>query len=121
MHLHTKIVYDLDQIPRAALPSLRDSILSLLTTFRDGPRPIRTALCVCLADLAIQYLEWKDVLSVVGSSLGSSAGDCILEFLRVLPEEVTESRRINLSVCWAGTLSAFEQAHGPMLSRSISV
>lgn len=43
--------------------------------------------------------EWKDVLQLVGSTLGGQAGDCILEFLRVLPEEVTEGRKINLSVC----------------------
>ena len=43
--------------------------------------------------------EWKDVLQLVGTTLGGEAGDCILEFLRVLPEEVTEGRKINLSVC----------------------
>lgn len=42
--------------------------------------------------------EWKDVLQVVGSTLGNQAGDCVLEFLKVLPEEVTEGRKINLSV-----------------------
>lgn len=41
---------------------------------------------------------WKDVLSTVGSALGSTAGDCVLEFLKVLPEEVTEGRKINLTV-----------------------
>ena len=53
---------------------------------------------MCLANLAIQMTEWKDVLQLVGSTLGDSAGDCILEFLQVLPEEVTEGRKINLSV-----------------------
>lgn len=41
---------------------------------------------------------WKDVLSTVGSALGNTAGDCVLEFLKVLPEEVTEGRKINLTV-----------------------
>ncbi|KAL8838222.1 MAG: hypothetical protein Q9170_002212 [Blastenia crenularia] len=95
--LKGKITYDLDQLPRDSLPSLRDSILTLLVSFRGGPRPIRTQLCVCLANLAIQMLEWKNVLGQVGSTLGASAGDCILEFLRILPEEVTEGRRINLT------------------------
>jgi transportin-3 len=53
---------------------------------------------VCLASLAIQMLAWKDVLATVGSALGSSAGDCVLEFLKILPEEVTEGRKINLGV-----------------------
>ncbi|KAL8709300.1 MAG: hypothetical protein Q9220_005893 [cf. Caloplaca sp. 1 TL-2023] len=95
--LKGKIIYDLDQLPRESLWSLRDSILSLLYSFREGPRPIRTQLCVCLANLAIQMLAWKDVLARVGSTLGNSAGDCILEFLKVLPEEVTEGRKINLT------------------------
>lgn len=44
---------------------------------------------------------WKDVLSTVGSAVGSSSdgGDCMLDFLRILPEEVTEGRKVNLSVC----------------------
>lgn len=44
-------------------------------------------------------LEWKDVLATVGTALGSSAGDCVLDFLKILPEEVMEGRKINLSVC----------------------
>ena len=99
-----QITYDLDQIPRQSLPNLRDSILGLLNAFRDGPRPIRTQLCVCLANLAIQMIEWRDVLQLVGSTLASSGGDCVLEFLRVLPEEVTEGRKINLTVRRAETV-----------------
>ncbi|KAI9732663.1 MAG: Nuclear import receptor [Cirrosporium novae-zelandiae] len=95
--LKGKITYDLDQLPQESLTPLRDSLLSLLVTFRAGPRPIRTQLCVCLADLAIQMLSWKDVLPVVASVLGNDSGDCVLEFLRVLPEEVTEGRKINLT------------------------
>ena len=79
--------------------ALRDSVLNLLVAFASGPRPIQTQLCVCLASLAIQMLSWKDVLATVGSALGSSAGDCVLEFLKILPEEVTEGRKINLGVC----------------------
>ncbi|KAI9840359.1 MAG: Nuclear import receptor [Sclerophora amabilis] len=97
--LKGKITYDIDQLPRESLLALRDSLLSLLTSYRSGPRPIRTQLCVCLADLAIHMLEWKDVLQLVGSTLGSDPenGDCILEFLKVLPEEVTEGRKITLT------------------------
>jgi transportin-3 len=61
---------------------------------------MRTQLCVCLASLAIQMTEWKDVLAQVASTLGSDEQSvpCVLEFLRVLPEEVTEGRKISLSV-----------------------
>ncbi|OQD80732.1 hypothetical protein PENANT_c033G04369 [Penicillium antarcticum] len=95
--LKGKIIFDLDQLPPDAVVALRDSVLNLLVAFASGPRPIQTQLCVCLASLAIQMVAWKDVLAVVGSALGSSAGDCVLEFLKILPEEVTEGRKINLS------------------------
>ncbi|KAJ5577526.1 uncharacterized protein N7459_006490 [Penicillium hispanicum] len=95
--LKGKIVFDLDQLPPESVVALRDSVLNLLVAFASGPRPIQTQLCVCLASLAIQMLAWKDVLATVGSALGSSAGDCVLEFLKILPEEVTEGRKINLS------------------------
>ena len=78
--------------------ALRDSVLNLLVVYASGPRPIQTQLCVCLASLAIQMLEWKDVLATVGSALGTNAGDCVLDFLKILPEEVTEGRKINLTV-----------------------
>jgi hypothetical protein len=44
--------------------------------------------------------EWKDVVESVVQALGSDAEShaCILEFLRVLPEEVTEGRKITLTV-----------------------
>ncbi|KAJ8604935.1 hypothetical protein MRB53_041611 [Persea americana] len=71
----------------------------ILASFSNGPKPIRVQLCVCLANLAIQMLEWKDVLPHIVSTLGSDAQGipCMLDFLRVLPEEVTQGRKINLS------------------------
>ena len=44
-------------------------------------------------------LEWKDVLQTVVRTLGSDPTSiaCVLEFLHVLPEEVTEGRKINLT------------------------
>jgi hypothetical protein len=37
------------------------------------------------------------VISTLGNDAESHA--CILDFLKVLPEEVTEGRKINLTVC----------------------
>lgn len=44
--------------------------------------------------------DWNDVLPSVVQSLSDSPEShaCILDFLRVLPEEVTEGRKITLSV-----------------------
>lgn len=92
-------MFDFHQLPRETLPQLRDTLLSLLATYAKGPKPIRTQLCVCLANLAIQMLEWKDVLPMVVSTLGNDQTSiaCVFEFLHVLPEEVTEGRKINLA------------------------
>jgi hypothetical protein len=67
---------------------------------------------VCLAILAIQMSEWKNVVESVVSALGSDAEShaCILEFLRVLPEEVTEGRKINLTVCGPKNTSLWASA-----------
>ncbi|KAH7070976.1 armadillo-type protein [Paraphoma chrysanthemicola] len=97
--LKGKIVYDLHQVPRAQLPELRASIMRNLATFHAGPKPIRLQLCVCLANLAIQMTEWKDVLTDVVNTLGTDPTTlpCVLDFLRVLPEEVTHGRKIALT------------------------
>ncbi|CCF39605.1 hypothetical protein CH063_10388, partial [Colletotrichum higginsianum] len=98
--LRGKITYDLaTQVSETELPALRDQILLLLKHFAAGPKPIRVQLCVCLATLAVQMKDWKDVLPTVVSSLGDSVEShaAILDFLRVLPEEVTEGRKITLT------------------------
>ncbi|OAR02404.1 hypothetical protein LLEC1_03436 [Akanthomyces lecanii] len=98
--LRGKITYDLStQVTADELPALRTQILMLLKEFAVGPKPIRVQLCVCLAILAIQMKDWNDVLPSVVQSLSDSPEShaCILDFLRVLPEEVTEGRKITLS------------------------
>ena len=106
-----QIVFDFHQLPRESLPQLRDTLISLLANYSKGPRPIRVQLSVCLANLAIQMLEWKDVLQMVVTALGSDAQSaaCLLEFLHVLPEEVTEGRKINLTVRAASPNLSFPQ------------
>ena len=44
--------------------------------------------------------QWKDVVPDVLAALGSDSRSIpsVLEFLHVLPEEVTEGRKINLTV-----------------------
>ncbi|KAK4660884.1 Nuclear import receptor [Podospora pseudocomata] len=98
--LKGKITYDLaTQVSEGDLPALRSQILLLLKKYAPGPKPVRVQLCVCLAILAIQMQTWKDVLPTVVSTLGNDVTShaCILDFLRVLPEEVTEGRKITLS------------------------
>jgi transportin-3 len=99
--LKGKMINDLPQLPREALPNLRQSLLDVILKYQNGPKPLRTQLCVSLAHLAIQMIEWKDVLPMVISTFlgkGQGATACFLEFLKVLSEEITEGRKINLSV-----------------------
>jgi transportin-3 len=88
-------------VPAEQHVAVRTQLLELLKIYAPGPKPIRVQLCVCLAILAIQMKEWKNVLPLVVSSLGNQAEShaAILDFLRILPEEVTEGRKITLSVC----------------------
>ncbi|KAI0532313.1 exportin 1-like protein [Xylaria digitata] len=98
--LKGKITFDLQsQVPPNEIVAVRNQLLELLQLYAPGPKPVRVQLCVCLAILAIQMRGWKDVLAVVVSSLGNQVEShaCILDFLRVLPEEVTEGRKITLT------------------------
>ncbi|PHH56087.1 Uncharacterized protein C11G11.07 [Ceratocystis fimbriata CBS 114723] len=95
--LRGKITYDLStQIPQDQVAGLRDQLLLFLAHFASGPKAIRVQLCVSLAVLAIQMTGWKDVLPTVVNALNSSHA-AILDFLRVLPEEVTDGRKITLT------------------------
>ncbi|TPX35653.1 hypothetical protein SmJEL517_g01960 [Synchytrium microbalum] len=91
-----KIVYDLEQLPSDSRASLRDSIVSLLHTYRQAPRSLTTQLCLALADLAIQYLEWTDPVGQMMSTYGSDPEmvAVLLDFLSVLPEELFENIKI---------------------------
>ncbi|KAH6681136.1 karyopherin [Plectosphaerella plurivora] len=97
--LRGKLTYDLGtEISEAELAALREQILLLLKLYAAGPRPIRVQLCVCLAVFAIHMQSWKNVLSDVVEALeGPGSHVVILDFLRILPEEVTEGRKITLS------------------------
>lgn len=56
--------------------------------------------------------SWKNVIQMVGSTVGNAPQgyDCLLDFLRILPEEVTEGRKINLTVRSAAQNPAFRFA-----------
>lgn len=96
--LKGKIKLDLRrQVPEAEWPALRTQVIALLKAFAAGPKPVRVQLAVCLAILAIHMTDWKDVLTSVVASLGDNSHAAILDFLQVLPEEVTEGRKINLT------------------------
>ncbi|BFZ63006.1 Nuclear import receptor [Saitoella coloradoensis] len=97
--MRTKITYDFHQLPKESLASLRDSLLGLLVMYRAGPKPIMIQLAVSLAGLALQMTEWKTVLQDVVQHLGNDkeTWPAMLQFIAVLPEEVSDSKRVSLT------------------------
>ncbi|ORX60507.1 ARM repeat-containing protein [Hesseltinella vesiculosa] len=88
-----KILYDLRELDSSAQISLRDSLLQLLWKSASGNKAIRTQLCLALADLAAQFQQWTTVFQdVVEFAKVPEATSCMLEFLTVLPEELSNRR-----------------------------
>lgn len=42
--------------------------------------------------------SWNTVFQDVSGALGPDGGDAFLQFLKVLPEEVNQGRKVNLTV-----------------------
>ncbi|KAK9450139.1 armadillo-type protein [Limtongia smithiae] len=97
--LRSKVIYDMNQLSDESKLQLRSSLLDLLVAYKAGPKIIVTQLCLALANLAIQLLSWhnavQEILTVCGND--ASSAPIILEFLKVLPEEATDVRKISLS------------------------
>ncbi|KAG2219346.1 hypothetical protein INT45_011254 [Circinella minor] len=95
-----KITYDLRDLEPPARLALRDSLVEQLTVVAaTGPKVIMLQLCLALADLAIQLLEWKTAVKDMVSKFGGSpeTAVCLLEFLTVLPEELNSNTRLPLT------------------------
>jgi transportin-3 len=92
-----KISYDLHQVPGESRLELKNSLIGLLKT--KQPRPVAVQLSIALADLALQVLAWKNVVQEMVESFGNSSNTmpCLLEFLKVLPEEASDPRRTLLT------------------------
>lgn len=97
--LRSKTTYDLLQLPRESVGQLKDSVLLLLTHGGAGDRLIRTQLSLALCQLALQYLEWDNAMAEITAALSGSADSlpALLEFLKILPEELTESNKTALT------------------------
>ncbi|KAK9355678.1 armadillo-type protein [Lipomyces doorenjongii] len=97
--LRSKVIYDLHQLPADGQLQLRSSLITLLGTYTAGPKIILTQLCLALANLAIQLVQWKSALEDVIRACGNDAASApiVLEFLKVLPEEASDVKKIPLS------------------------
>jgi transportin-3 len=90
--LRTKVQRDFEELPPNAPLSLRDSLMTLLVKFREGPGTVRTQLCLAMVALAVQLPsdQWGTggVVHWLGSQLGAqpAAMPCFLELVTVLPQ-----------------------------------
>ncbi len=91
-----QVMLDYVELAPDAQGSLRDALLSLLgTRFAQGPKAVTTQLCLALADLALQMESWTDAYQTVASSLPLPI---VLEWIRILPEEIRGNNRIVVPV-----------------------
>lgn len=99
--LKLKISRDLHQIPSESRLQLKETIKELLkkNVVVDGVGLVGVQLGVALADLALQVLTWTNVLQELISEFGSSPQliQCLLEFLKVLPEELENPKHTLLT------------------------
>lgn len=96
--LRSKATYDLLQLPRDSLALLKDSVLLLLAQCAPADRLIRTQLSLALCQLALQYLEWDNAMGEITAALSTAESlPALLEFLKILPEELTESNKTALT------------------------
>lgn len=73
--------------------------MQLIVLNKNGAKHINIILAVALANLALMFLSWKDVIPELVSNLGQSpeTASALVEFLKVLPEEMSSSKRLPLT------------------------
>lgn len=97
--LRSKATYDLLQLPLDSVSQLKDSLLELLTIYASKDKLIRTQLSLALCQLALQFLQWANPMGDITARLSSSPEllPALLEFLKIIPEELTELNKTPLT------------------------
>lgn len=78
---------------------MKNSLLQLVTLNQEGTKLVNVQLALALANLALQFLTWNGAVAELVSTLTQNSGTipALLEFLRVLPEELSSNRRIPIT------------------------
>lgn len=95
--LRSKVQYDFGQLTPQSLPSLKESILQAMSYFDGRQRLITTQLCLAMAYFALQDMNWENPITDIVSRLSGSGTNTLIEFLKVLPEEMLDVRRTPLT------------------------
>ncbi|KAI0348375.1 ARM repeat-containing protein [Trametopsis cervina] len=95
----TKVTYDLREVDAANLLALRDTLVTALETFHNGPRSIMVQLCLAISGLAVQVPAWENPIKDLVDSFGRNPATvpALLQFLTILPEEVTSNTKIPIT------------------------
>jgi transportin-3 len=101
-----KVIYDLNQLPSDQLPLLRDTLVSTLRQYSAGPRNILVQICLALSALSVQMGDWAphavhNLIETLGTVPATVPG--LLQFLAVLPDDVSSNARIPISVSYTGS------------------
>ncbi|KAG1757672.1 armadillo-type protein [Suillus lakei] len=92
----SKVTYDLHQVDPSNLLPLRDTLVSALERYQSGPKTIIIQLCLALSGLALQLPTWDNALQSIVETFGANPATVpvLLQFLTILPEEVSGNTRI---------------------------
>ena len=105
---YVQVTYDLADMNSEDLLRLRDTLLTALETYHAGPRTILVQLCLAVSALALQLPAWEDPVQTMIDMFGRNPASvpALLQFLTVLPEELTTNMKIPITVreCSAETL-----------------
>lgn len=84
----------------ANIPALRDTLITALQQYQTGPRTIIVQLCLALIGLALQYPAWQNPVQQIVETFGKNPTTVpvLLQFLTLLPEELSSATRYPLTV-----------------------
>ncbi|KAF8647942.1 hypothetical protein AX16_006474 [Volvariella volvacea WC 439] len=95
----TKVTYDLHQVDLQNRSALRDTLLAALERYQNGPRTIVVQLCLAITGIALQLPAWANPVQALISAFGRNPATVpvLLQFLTILPEEVTTNTKIPIT------------------------
>ncbi|KAK6201312.1 armadillo-type protein [Scheffersomyces amazonensis] len=98
--LRSKLTYDLTQLPESNYEQLKNSLIDLIKKYPlQDQKLIRTQLSIALSQLSLQYLTWQQAVPEIITKLSSDKQylPCLLDFLRILPEELSDIKKTSLT------------------------
>lgn len=103
------MIYDLQEVDPGDLVGLRDTLLTAFQKYHTGPRTILVQLCLVISGLALQFPAWKDPVQDMIDTFGRNPATvpALLQFLTILPEELTTNTKIPITVSSSGIVIRF--------------